>query len=155
MSLSSPNENDHSGLSELSADSREIADYYDDWAENYDQTLEQWNYQSPAVAAELLKRETPLEGDILDAGCGTGLIGSALQAAGFQHLTGTPSPAGRRPHVPGPKYGPCGRRRRVRRRNARPWPQPGYPGTGGASPNRQMAPSCPQGTDGSRRGGYD
>jgi predicted TPR repeat methyltransferase len=88
MSSSRPNENDHHGLSELSANSQEIADYYDDWAEDYDQTLTQWNYQCPTVAAELLKREVPLDGSILDAGCGTGLSGSALRAAGFQHLTG-------------------------------------------------------------------
>jgi predicted TPR repeat methyltransferase len=88
MSLSSPSDNEHSGLSNLSTDSQAIENYYDDWAEDYDQTLQQWNYQCPVVAAELLKQETPLDGDVLDAGCGTGLSGHALQAAGFQHLTG-------------------------------------------------------------------
>lgn len=88
MSASRPNENDHSGLSQLGTDSQEITAYYDDLAADYDQTLTRWNYQCPTEAAALLKQQVPLDGNILDAGCGTGLTGSALQAAGFRHLTG-------------------------------------------------------------------
>lgn len=88
MTSSSPLEHDHSWLNDLSTNREEVAAYYDSWAEDYDQTLAQWHYQSPSTAATLLKQRTPLEGRILDAGCGTGLSGCALQAVGFRHITG-------------------------------------------------------------------
>lgn len=86
--MTHPNEHDHSWLNELSTDSQEIGTYYDDWAGEYDQTLTQWNYQSPLVVANLLKQHVPLDGPILDAGCGTGLSGKALNTAEFRHITG-------------------------------------------------------------------
>ncbi|MEE8302716.1 MAG: class I SAM-dependent methyltransferase [Candidatus Tectomicrobia bacterium] len=86
--MTDPNEQDHSWLNELSIDSQEISKYYDGWAEDYDQTLAQWNYQSPLVAADLLKQQVSLEAPILDAGCGTGLSGQALKAAGYRHIIG-------------------------------------------------------------------
>lgn len=85
---SPPNSNDHSWLTRLSTDSQETAAYYDAWAGNYDQTLAQWNYQSPTIIATMLKQEVPPDGHVLDAGCGTGLSGRALRAAGFRRLTG-------------------------------------------------------------------
>ena len=88
MTASPANPNDHSWLTKLSTDSQETAAYYDAWAENYDETLAQWDYQSPAIVAAMLKRETPTDGPVLDAGCGTGLSGRALQAAGFRRVTG-------------------------------------------------------------------
>ena len=82
--------NDRSGLKALSSnpDSTDIEHFYDDWAAQYDQNLTDWNYQAPTVAASLLKREVPVDGKILDAGCGTGLSGAALQTAGYQDITG-------------------------------------------------------------------
>ena len=88
MTASPPNPNDHSWLTKLSTDSQETAAYYDAWAEGYDQTLAQWNYQSPTIVATMLKQEVPPDGRVLDAGCGTGLSGKALHAAGFRRLTG-------------------------------------------------------------------
>lgn len=88
MTASPPNPNDHSWLTKLSTDSQETAAYYDAWAENYDQALAQWNYQSPTIVATMLKQEVPPDGRVLDAGCGTGLSGKALHAAGFRRLTG-------------------------------------------------------------------
>ncbi len=88
MTASPPNLNDHSWLTKLSTDSQETAAYYDAWAEDYNQTLAQWNYQSPTVVATMLKQEVPPDGHVLDAGCGTGLSGKALHAAGFRRLTG-------------------------------------------------------------------
>ena len=87
--MTDPNEQDHSWLNELSTDSQEIGKYYDDWAGDYDQTLAQWNYQSPLVVAELLHQQVSLNDPVLDAGCGTGLSGQALNAVGFRHITGT------------------------------------------------------------------
>jgi predicted TPR repeat methyltransferase len=88
MTASPPKPNDHSWLTKLSTDSQETAAYYDAWAEGYDQTLAQWNYQSPTIVATMLKQEVPPDGRVLDAGCGTGLSGKALHAAGFRRLTG-------------------------------------------------------------------
>ena len=88
MTASPANPDDHSWLTKMSTDSEETAAYYDAWADNYDETLAQWNYQSPAIVASMLKREVPPDDCVLDAGCGTGLSGRALHAAGFRRLTG-------------------------------------------------------------------
>ena len=88
MTASPANPDDHSWLTRLSTDSQETAAYYDTWAESYDQTLAQWNYQSPTIVATILKRAVPPDDHVLDAGCGTGLSGKALHAAGFRRLTG-------------------------------------------------------------------
>ena len=88
MTASPSNPNDHSWLTKLSTDSQETSAYYDAWAENYDQTLAQWNYQSPTIVATMLKQEVPPDGPVLDAGCGTGLSGKALHAVGFRRITG-------------------------------------------------------------------
>ncbi len=79
-----------SGLNELSAnvDSEAIAQYYDQWAAEYDHDLQDWSYQAPKVAADLLHQGVPLDARVLDAGCGTGLSGLALQALGYGHITG-------------------------------------------------------------------
>lgn len=49
---------------------------YEEWAETYDSdTLDQFGYVGPAIAAEALA-ELIVDGDlVLDAGCGTGLVG--------------------------------------------------------------------------------
>ena len=88
MTASPANPNDHSWLTRLSTDSRETAAYYDAWAENYDDTLAQWEYRSPTIVADMLRKEAPADEPVLDAGCGTGLSGRALHAAGFRRLTG-------------------------------------------------------------------
>ena len=88
MTAPPANPDDHSWLTKLSTDSQETAAYYDAWAENYDQTLAQWNYQSPIIVATMLRREGLPDNRILDAGCGTGLSGRALHEAGFQRVTG-------------------------------------------------------------------
>ena len=88
MTASPANPNDHSWLTKMSTDSKETAAYYDAWAESYDQTLAQWSYQSPNIVAALLKGEVPPDEPVLDAGCGTGLSGKALHAAGFRCVTG-------------------------------------------------------------------
>ena len=88
MTAPPANPNDHSWLTKLSTDSQETAEYYDAWAENYNETLAQWNYQSPTIMATMLKREVPADDRVLDAGCGTGLSGKALNNAGFRRVTG-------------------------------------------------------------------
>ena len=79
-----------SGLNELSVNpnSGDIEQYYDQWAAEYDGDLQDWNYEAPKEAAALLRQGVPLEAKVLDAGCGTGLSGQALQAQGYAHVTG-------------------------------------------------------------------
>ncbi|MDP6831013.1 MAG: class I SAM-dependent methyltransferase [Alphaproteobacteria bacterium] len=74
---------DHSWLKQGSTSSSEVEKSYDDWATTYDEDLVDWDYRAPADAARLLSATVPRDGRILDAGCGTGLTGAALKAAGF------------------------------------------------------------------------
>ncbi len=63
---------------------------YDGWADRYDrELLEDWGYTSPQKAVHLLL-EAMASNDlaVLDAGCGTGLVGVLLKEAGISTLTG-------------------------------------------------------------------
>jgi predicted TPR repeat methyltransferase len=86
--VDSGNPSNREGLRNLSRDSDEVARYYDDWAEDYDRTLADWRYEAPERVAEQLRAELPAAANILDAGCGTGLSGRALAAAGFACIDG-------------------------------------------------------------------
>ncbi|MBL6955058.1 MAG: class I SAM-dependent methyltransferase [Alphaproteobacteria bacterium] len=74
---------DHHWLKQGSTASGEVAKTYDDWAASYDVTLADWDYRAPKQAADLLAARMPPASAVLDAGCGTGLVGAALRAAGF------------------------------------------------------------------------
>jgi methyltransferase-like protein 27 len=72
-----------------STDSAEVMQQYDEMAPTYDDTLlNDWGYQAPAFAADLLARYVDLQSTILDVGCGTGLTGRELQRVGFATLRG-------------------------------------------------------------------
>lgn len=86
--MTSNDKSTREGLRNLSTDSGDIADYYDEWAEDYDQTLAQWRYQAPDRAAAELRAALEPDAVILDAGCGTGLTGRALVGAGFSTFDG-------------------------------------------------------------------
>ncbi len=65
----------------------EVRRRYDEWAGGYDQALRSWGYDAPSRAVELLlgdERATGQPEVVLDAGCGTGLVGAAARAAGFR-----------------------------------------------------------------------
>ena len=54
--------------------------YYDDWSENYDETLKLWKYQAPKKSIKFLKETINIKPiNILDLACGTGLFGSELK----------------------------------------------------------------------------
>ena len=54
--------------------------YYDDWSENYDETLKLWNYQAPKKSIKFLKQTINIKPkNILDLACGTGLFGTELK----------------------------------------------------------------------------
>ena len=59
-----------------SKDNQELAERYDEWAESYDEELEEdYGWQIPRLMADVLSRFTPRSGKVLDAGAGTGLVG--------------------------------------------------------------------------------
>ncbi len=62
----------------------EIAKLYDGWAATYDADMVAAGYRHPAVASAMFARAVPKgDGPILDAGAGTGLIGSLLAILGY------------------------------------------------------------------------
>ncbi len=74
---------DHDWLKQGSTSSDEVQRIYDDWAARYDDNLAEWDYRAPAQAAAYLRETVPLDAEILDVGCGTGLVGDALRHAGY------------------------------------------------------------------------
>jgi predicted TPR repeat methyltransferase len=67
----------------------ELACLYDKWATDYDNDLTALGYRNPAVAAGLIGRHVdPGSGALLDAGCGTGLVGEILSYMGYDDLAG-------------------------------------------------------------------
>ncbi len=63
---------------------------YKEWAASYDDELLSQGYQSPLRTAEaLLACGAPLEGPVLDVGCGSGVSGVFLDRLGFQNIQGS------------------------------------------------------------------
>lgn len=65
-------------------------DIYDDWSPTYDaHLLDDFGYISPSIAArELVHSDTPCDAVLIDYGCGTGLVGEALNKVGFTRIDG-------------------------------------------------------------------
>ncbi|KAL2689177.1 hypothetical protein Neosp_003229 [[Neocosmospora] mangrovei] len=67
---------------------------YDDWADNYDNDMlgESEDYVAPEIASDYVKRYLGSrdigDASILDAGCGTGLVGASLAKKGAKHIDG-------------------------------------------------------------------
>lgn len=82
----------------LDGDALRLKDYYGHWADRYDEDVKNEQYAGPNYIAELVKRvshdpATPVDPahptfKILDAGCGTGLVGKELSERGFQYIDG-------------------------------------------------------------------
>ena len=69
----------------------EILDYYKNWSSNnnYEKDLEEWNYVAPNECCQLFINQVQNKNSlILDAGCGTGLVGKILQTQEYQNLEG-------------------------------------------------------------------
>lgn len=67
----------------------EVAALYDGWAATYDAEMAKAGYRHPAVGLALLARHLPRgAGPVLDAGCGTGLLGDWLGIMGFAPVEG-------------------------------------------------------------------
>lgn len=68
-------------------DNAEMRRRYDIWAERYDSDVGSVeDYSAPGELARAAARHLDRQALILDAGAGTGLLGSALRDQGFQHL---------------------------------------------------------------------
>ena len=68
-----------------------VLDYYHNWTKKgeYNKDMVAWNYEAPQNAVFLLnKHAMDKKINILDAGCGTGLVGKELKKYGFNSLTG-------------------------------------------------------------------
>ena len=73
----------------LDGDPQNVKQFYADWARTYDQDTSDSQYSGPTVAARLLSQHLQDTGaSLLDAGCGTGQVGIALQALGYTHIDG-------------------------------------------------------------------
>ncbi len=73
----------------LDGDPQNVKQYYADWARNYDQDVGAAQYSGPTIAARLLQQHlADRKARILDAGCGTGLVGTELQALGYGAIDG-------------------------------------------------------------------
>jgi predicted TPR repeat methyltransferase len=80
-----PHEHSHDDwLVSGSADSAEVVRRYDGWAASYDAELAEWAYEAPDVVADFVVGQGITDGPVLDAGCGTGLVGRALRRAGYR-----------------------------------------------------------------------
>ena len=71
--------------------SEELLKYYHDWTKKnkYNQDMINWNYTAPQEAVSVLKKYAlNNKCKILDAGCGTGLVGIELKKCGYSNIDG-------------------------------------------------------------------
>ena len=82
----------------LDGDVQKLREYYEDWAQTYDDDVASHGYGLPSMMVHTVEAAlTCLAGDdgridrsvrVLDAGCGTGLVGCAMADAGFDDMHG-------------------------------------------------------------------
>ena len=71
------------------ASSAETRDYYETWAADYETDTVGQGIRIPYLASAFLARyAAPDAGPVLDAACGTGVVGDALALLGYGPLTG-------------------------------------------------------------------
>ena len=71
--------------------SEELLKYYHNWANNnkYNKDMVDWNYTAPQETVLILKKYAFNKNyKILDAGCGTGLVGIELKKYGYSNIEG-------------------------------------------------------------------
>ncbi len=69
----------------------ELLKYYQDWTDNnkYNKDMVDWNYTAPQETVSVLKKYALNKNSkILDAGCGTGLVGIELKKYGYSNIDG-------------------------------------------------------------------
>ena len=79
----------HTNVATDATSSREVAEIYDNWAEDYERRILSYGYSTPAVTAWFFGRYVrPKDGAVLDAGAGTGIMGQILAPHGYNDLVG-------------------------------------------------------------------
>jgi len=71
--------------------SEELLKYYQDWTDKnkYNKDMVDWNYTAPQETVSVLKKYVfNSKCKILDAGCGTGLVGIELKKCGYSNIEG-------------------------------------------------------------------
>ena len=71
--------------------SEELLKYYQDWTDNnrYNKDMVNWNYIAPRETVSILRKYAFNKNfKILDAGCGTGLVGIELKKYGYSNIEG-------------------------------------------------------------------
>ncbi len=72
-----------------SEDSETLRERYNVWAKTYDgDIMNAEDYRAPQRTVDRVVDAVEREARSLDAGCGTGLVGEALWAAGYRHIEG-------------------------------------------------------------------
>ena len=67
----------------------QVAALYDRWSDTYDAEMAANGYRHPSIALALLARHLPRgAAPLLDAGCGTGLVGEWLGIVGYPEVEG-------------------------------------------------------------------
>lgn len=75
---------------------------YNDWASSYERENMVKGYRTPWMGAAMMARHLPVgSGPILDAGCGTGLVGEALSVLGYDPVIGFDLSQGMLDHAAG------------------------------------------------------
>ncbi len=73
----------------LDGDPDKVRAFYEDWAQRYDIDTSSVDYNAPAISARLLQQYlAATDGRLLDAGCGTGLVGVELGNLGYHDIDG-------------------------------------------------------------------
>ncbi len=72
-----------------STSSEQLIARYDTWSASYESEMEDnYGWSAPRLTAEVVQKHVPLEGRILDAVVGPGMIGQILDEAGYTNLDG-------------------------------------------------------------------
>ena len=67
----------------------DIMQHYDKWGDKYDQDMVDWNYTGPQETVNIFKKYAVNKNiKVLDAGCGTGLVGLELKKFGYSNIDG-------------------------------------------------------------------
>ncbi|KAA8586822.1 methyltransferase-like protein 27 isoform X2 [Etheostoma spectabile] len=74
-----------------STTSVEKVNFYNSWAENYDQDVAVLDYRAPSLAANIISSHFSSDREaavVLDVACGTGLVAKQMKRHGFGHFMG-------------------------------------------------------------------
>ena len=78
----------HRWATEFSVEPSQVEADFDAEAPEYEQHLKEWGYRVPEDSTNILKECVPRSAKLLDAGCGTGLVGATQHALGYRNLYG-------------------------------------------------------------------